>query len=493
MPPRRSHGRVGHPLSGGAPPPAAGTVGAVIQHRGFRSCVVVAGLTTLAVVGCSGGSSPSSTTSSASCGLAAFHSAAKPVQITMWHQMGSNNGRVFTSIVDGFNRSQHDVHVKLVDQSADISGLPKFRAGLTTGDLPDVIQLEETALQTMIDSKATVPVQACIDADHYSLSDFLPKVVGYYTVQGVLRSMPYNPSNPILFYNKTAFEKAGLDPNRPPQTLAEVRADAKKIVASGAAKYGISLRIAEFFSEFWSSKNNQVYANNGNGRTRRATEARIDTPTLRTVWTWWHDMVRDRLALNTGADPGSATHLLAIGTGDAAMTIEGSGVLGPIVNVLESGQYPDVEVGTGPLPGVRPGGGVQTAEGSLYIVNRGSPAQRGAAWEFIKYLDSTKQMIRLHLDTGYVPIRRSVANSAEVQARWASDPNYRVSYDQLLSGPTTLATTGPVIGDFLGVRAAVVDGITSMLSGDATPSAALAATQHKADEVIAAYNARVGG
>ncbi len=449
-------------------------------------------LTTLAVVGCSGGSSPSST-SSASCGLAAFHRAAKPVQITMWHQMGSNNGRVFTSIVDGFNQSQHDVHVKLVDQSADVSGLPKFRAGLTTGDLPDVIQLEETALQTMIDSKATVPVQACIDADHYRLRDFLPKVVGYYTVQGVLRSMPYNPSNPILFYNKKAFEKAGLDPNRPPQTLAEVRDYSKQIVASGAAKYGISLRIAEFFSEFWSSKNNQVYANNGNGRLRRATEARIDTPTLRTVWTWWHDMVRDRLALNTGADPGSATHLLAIGTGDSAMTIEGSGVLGPIVNVLESGQYPDVEVGTGPLPGVRPGGGVQTAEGSLYIVNRSSPAQRGAAWQFIKYLDSTKQLIRLHLDTGYVPIRRSVANSPEVQARWASDPNYRVSYDQLLSGPTTLATTGPVIGDFLGVRAAVVDGITSMLSGDESPRAALAATQRKADAVIAAYNARVGG
>ncbi len=173
----------------------------------------------------------------------------------MWHQMGSNNGRVFTAIVDDFNRSQHDVHVKLVDQSADVSGLPKFRAGLTTGDVPDVIQLEETALQTMIDSKATVPVQACIDADHYSLSDFLPKVVGYYTVQGVLRSMPYNPSNPILFYNRKAFERAGLDPNRPPQTLAEVRADSEKIVATGAAKYGISLRIAEFFSEFWSSKN----------------------------------------------------------------------------------------------------------------------------------------------------------------------------------------------------------------------------------------------
>jgi sn-glycerol 3-phosphate transport system substrate-binding protein len=446
---------------------------------------------------CSGSGSESTAkakpASSETCSPDALRHADKPVNITMWHQMASNNGRVFASIVDGFNRSQSDVHVKLVDQSAEISSLPKFRAGLISGDVPDVVQLEETALQTMIDSKATVPVQACVDADHYSLADFLPKVTGYYTVQGVLRSMPYNPSNPILFYDKNKFAKAGLDPDRPPQTLAEVRAYSEKIVASGAAKHGIALRIAEFFTEFWSSKNGQVYANHGNGRLQRATEARLDNPTERTVWTWWRDMVRDGLALNTGRDVGGATHLLAIGTGDAAMTIEGSGVLGPIVNVLESGQYPGVKVGTGPLPGVRPGGGVQTAEGSLYIVKRSDAAHRAAAWRFIKYLVAPEQMIRLHLETGYVPIRKSVADSPAVRARWAREPAYRTSYDQLLSGPTTLATTGPVIGDFAGVRAAVIDGITSMLTQGTPPRAALATTQRKADAVIRDYNKRVTG
>ena len=109
-----------------------------------------------------------------------------------------------------------------------------------------------------------------------------------------------------------------------------------------------------------------------------------------------------------------------------------------------------------------------------------SGARRGS---FIKYLVSPEQLIRLHLETGYVPIRKSVADSPAVQARWAQEPAYRTSYDQLLSGPTTLATTGPVIGDFAGVRAAVVDGITSMLTGGTSPRAALAATQRKADAV----------
>jgi sn-glycerol 3-phosphate transport system substrate-binding protein len=175
------------------------------------------------------------------------------------------------------------------------------------------------------------------------------------------------------------------------------------------------------------------------------------------------------------------------------MTIEGSGVLGPIVNVLEGGQYPGVKIGTGPLPGVKPGGGVQTAEGSLYLLKQSSPAERAAAWELIKYLDSPEQLIRLHLETGYVPIRKSVAESPEVQARWQQDPAYRTAYDQLLNGPTTLATTGPVIGDFGSVRDAVVDGITSMLTTGTSPRDALRETEQKANTALAAYNERVVG
>ncbi|MGZ4799753.1 MAG: extracellular solute-binding protein [Acidimicrobiia bacterium] len=136
---------------------------------------------------------------------------------------------------------------------------------------------------------------------------------------------------------------------------------------------------------------------------------------------------------------------------------------------------------------------MQTAEGSLYIVKRSDAAHRAAAWRFIKYLVAPEQMIRLHLETGYVPIRKSVAASPAVQARWAQEPAYRTSYDQLLSGPTTLATTGPVIGNFAGVREAVVDGITSMLTQGVSPRAALAATQRKADAAIRDYNERVSG
>ena len=470
-----------------------------VRRMGSRRSAALGVVIVLGLAACSGGGSgddtagPTDSGSSGACDPAALTQAEKPVAITMWHTMSNNNGRVFEAIVNDFNTAQDDVRVKLVDQSAEISAVPKFKAGLTTGDLPDVLQLEETALQTMIDSGATVPVQECVDADDYSLADYLPKVTGYYTVQDELRSMPYNPSSPILFYDKSKFAAAGLDPERPPQTLEEVREYSEQIVARGAAKHGIALRVAEFFTEFWSSKNGQVYANHGNGRLERATKVDLDNSTQRTVWTWWDDMVDDGLMLNTGVDLGGITHLLAVGTGDAAMTIESSGALGPIVNVLEGGQYPGVTIGTGPLPGVkarrRRADRRRIALPPEAVESGG--ARRGVELDQVPRLaraaDPPAPRDRVRADPqvgGGVP--RGAGAVAE-------DPAYRTAYDQLLNGPTTLATTGPVIGDFGSVRDAVVDGITSMLTTSRSPLDALRETEQKANTALDAYNERVVG
>ena len=54
-----------------------------------------------------------------------------------------------------------------------------------------------------------------------------------YTVDKVLWPMPFNMSSPVLFYNKKAFRAAGLDPEKPPTTLDEVKADARRSRTAG--------------------------------------------------------------------------------------------------------------------------------------------------------------------------------------------------------------------------------------------------------------------
>ena len=52
--------------------------------------------------------------------------------------------------------------------------------------------------------------------------------------------MPWNSSTTVLWYNKDAFRKAGLDPSNPPRTWAEVREAAAKIKAAGVAEIPLS-------------------------------------------------------------------------------------------------------------------------------------------------------------------------------------------------------------------------------------------------------------
>ncbi len=423
------------------------------------------------------------------CPVDALAGMEKPVEITFWHQLQANNETVLQRQVARFNSSQDAVRVELLYFGQDM--LTKYRAGMGTGDLPALLQIEETQVQAMVDSRGTIPMQACVDASKYPLDDFIPRALAFYTTQDVLRSMPWNPSHPILLYNRKAFAQAGLDPDAPPKTLDEVRAAAEKIVDSGAAVHGLALRVKPFFNEFWYALDGQVYANNGNGRDERATKAELDNATGLAVWKWLDDMVDSGLALNSGPSDSNPDNLLAIGTGQAAMTFDSSSVVGPVLSVLGSGQFPGVEIGAAPFPGLTEGGGLEIGEGSLWILD-GPPEQMAAAWAFVQFLVDPEQLVELHTETNYIPIRRSVAEDPRVLAHWEEQPIFRVAYDQLAAGPETDATAGAVIGDFQGVRDAVDEALTAMLAGKLTPEEALAQAQLEADAAIADYNDRLG-
>ena len=116
------------------------------------------------------------------CGLAAFARATKPVDITFWNQNQTQvNSDWLKKTTAAFNASQDDVHVSLLQFPNYQDLLTKYLGGLSSGDLPDLFQPEDTTVQRLIDSRSTVPMQACVDADHYSLKDFLPRATAFYS------------------------------------------------------------------------------------------------------------------------------------------------------------------------------------------------------------------------------------------------------------------------------------------------------------------------
>ena len=426
------------------------------------------------------------------CGLAALAKAPKPVNITFWHAFVSSNNAWLVATINKFNSSQNQVHVNLLQEPSYQDLFTKYRAGLISGDLPNIGEFEETTVQQLMDSRSMIPVQACIDASHYATGDFVKRALAYYSYRGVQQSMPWAVSDVVLFYNTDDFVRAGLDPNKPPTTLAQMREDSQRIVASHVATHGIALHEEPYDLEHLLAKSGGQLVNNDNGRTGRATGAELDSPTALKIWQWWDGMVTSGLALDTGSNENSIDHLLALGTGSAAMTFEASSAIGPIEAILNSGQYKGVHVAAAPLPALTTGGGVPVGDGSLWIPARSRPAQRAAAWKLIQFLDSPAEQADMAAACGYAPVRLSATKLPVLVAKWKADPSFQVAYEQLTTGTLNNSNLGSLIGDYQGVRNSIRDGMIQMLSSHFSPKAAAQYAQQEANAAISAYNERVG-
>ncbi len=430
------------------------------------------------------------------CPVSALDGATAPVEITLWHGFTVDNEQALIALTDAYNASQAKVHVTLQNQGGLKETIAKYEQSSQDGR-PEMVSLPEYVVQQMADSSGVIPVGACIEADHFDTSPFLPRVMLAYRTRGVQWSMPFNVSVPVLYYNKALFEKAGLDPNVPPVSLEEVQATSQQLVSSGAAGYGIALDSGAdsgggWFLEQWLARLDQPYANNGNGRQAPATEVLFDGPVGVGLLTKVQSLVTDGLAVDVGDNPTGRDTLLKMAdpAKPAAMTIYSSAGIGPVIKILGGGLIPGItsdQIGIGPMPG--PGAVASAIVGgaSLYVVADKGDAKAAAAWDFIKYLTSAQTQSTWATATGYVPVRQDAVSLDPLMSKYITDPRFKVPYDELTAGKDDLTSVGPVLGPMPQVRA-VTAGAVAAIMGGADVQASLTAAAQQADALIAQYN-----
>jgi len=400
---------------------------------------------------------------------------------------------VLAVLTQKFNNSQGKVRVNLVSQASYDDTWQKYQAGLSNDELPDIVQLQDTDTQGAIDTQSFQPVQNCMSGFGYKTGDMLPRALAYWNVNDTQWGMPFAVSGPVLYYNKTAFQKAGLNPNQPPSTLPELVADAATLDQHGVG--GMGLKLDPWLFESWLATDNQLLANNNNGRTARATKVVFDSPTGTQIFSEMDQMVKNGDATtNSALGADQYDNLLGVGSGKYSMTIDTSAALGTIQQVLATGQYSNVQLGVAPVPKVAADstGGVQPAGSALWISKRSSAAKQAAAWEYAAFLDSTESQATWSIGTGYMPLRTSSAQSSQVQNYWMTNPGFEVSYTQLIDGPQSYATNGAVLGPFDDVRTAIASAEASMTVSGVSPSSAIASASSASDKLIQNYNQRLG-
>jgi sn-glycerol 3-phosphate transport system substrate-binding protein len=434
---------------------------------------------------------------SAECPVDALAEAEGTVEIEFWHAMNAELGTTIEALAAEYNDSQDAVEVTLVNQNQYTENFDKYRTA-SSEDRPNLVQLEETAVQVMIDSGTAIPVAACAEAAGYTFEDYIPRVVRAFSVGDVLWPMPFNTSNPVLYYDANAFVAAGLDPDAPPRTLEELRAAAEALVTSGAATGGLSFDSGPS-SGIWIweqllAKQDLPLADNGNGRSGLASAVVWDTEEAVEIVTWFRDMVADGLAVHTGRnDSADANFLAFLGERPVAMALNTSAALSSVLAQIPV-LAPDIDLRVAPLPGLSSpdAGGVMVGGAALWLVADKPDEEIAAAWDFLTWLNEPEQQATWSLGTGYLPIRQSAAELPAVAARWAEQPAFAVSYEQLVAGNETVASAGAVLGPHVQIRELLATGLDQVLLEGADPATMIAAVAEEADAALADYAERTG-
>ncbi|TCR61053.1 carbohydrate ABC transporter substrate-binding protein (CUT1 family) [Bosea sp. BK604] len=178
---------------------------------------------------------------------------AQAVEIQYWQYVFDTRVQAMTELIKQFEAANPGITVKQVTfPYADYQ--TRLIAAKAAGRGPEVMQLFYGWLDTFIAGKLVQPLPKATFKDAEIEKDFFPIVSAmkrdgqYYGLPTAVRAM-------ALFYNKDLFQKAGLDPEKPPQTLDELVAAAKAIVRrDGAGNFqqvGMALDIARQDHNWW--------------------------------------------------------------------------------------------------------------------------------------------------------------------------------------------------------------------------------------------------
>jgi multiple sugar transport system substrate-binding protein len=152
----------------------------------------------------------------------------------MW--VRADDAAYMPAVVNSFNASHKDIQLKLTLVPQAQLG-QKYSAAASGGPGPDIVAVEISTMPQF--DRTGWLVDLTNDAKQMSYYDkFSPAHLNQATYDGKLYAVPFTGDVSALFYNKDLFKQAGLDPDKPPTTWAEIQAYAAKIHALGPGYYG---------------------------------------------------------------------------------------------------------------------------------------------------------------------------------------------------------------------------------------------------------------
>ena len=317
---------------------------------------------------------------------AAFLAASTPAtaeDLVMWERSGGNAGMV-DRLVEMWNEANPDRKIVLT-YIPHAEMVAKLAQAIASGEVPDLMGMDLIYAPQFEKAGQLVDITDKIK-DWPELQTASPGHMTVATYEGRLYGVPLYADVSALFYNKELFEKAGLDPNKPPTSLGELREYADKITALGGEVKGYFLpgscagcNIFTVGPLLWASGVKIETAGPG--------DEPLVGDNLKPVLEWLRAMAKsgnvhdDARAENgeTFANRFGAGNLGMMGTGNCNIT-------------LAREQNREMTFGIGLLPGLEAGKYASFIGGDLVVIPKGSTRVDDAV-DFMKFLLSDEVQV----------------------------------------------------------------------------------------------------
>ena len=306
----------------------------------------------------------------------------------MWERSGGNKGMV-DILVCAWNAANPTKPINL-SYIVHTDMVAKIAQGVASGDVPDLMGMDliyapqfENANQLVdiTDQTKDWPELADVSPGHKTVATFNDRLFG----------VPLYADVSALFYNKDLFTKAGLDPNKPPTSLAELRTYADAITKLGGGVTGYYLpgncagcNIFTVGPLMWAS-----------GATIEANKCG-DEPLVgdgvKQVDQWARDMVAAKNVPDSARAETGATFAEQFGTGKLGMM--GTGNFNIVLARDQMKDHP-FQFGISLLPGLEAGKTASFIGGDLVVIPKGSKRVDDSL-AFMHYLLNDTQQVELY-------------------------------------------------------------------------------------------------
>lgn len=414
----------------------------------------------------------------------------KPIHINFWHSMSGELGEVVQEIVNDFNHSQSNYTVDAIYKGEYVETLTTTVAAFRAHQQPDMVQIFEVGAACLIFPSgiitpvSTVLHRAGIDNLEQAL---IPTVKEYYSDKaGKLLAMPFNCSTAVMYYNKDAFKRAGLDPDKPPRTWPQLANMSRSLVKLGF-QCGFTTAWPSWIQlESFCAWHNIPYANQDNGFKSVNTEMIFNHPLVIQHITALKDWQKQHIFCYGGRNDDAQ----ALFTSEkAAILFESSGSRpGLTANTkfsLGIATLPFWPVNS-QLPQNATIGG-----GAIWVMSGKNDAVYNGIAHFFAFLLSPSVQMKWQSKTGYIPLTNDVIRKLRDTHYYEQHPETAVAIQAIENKPANVYSRGIRLGGYTLIREMNDIALEQAWSNKKSPKQALDDAVQKGNRILRRFRDNV--